>query len=87
MSVSDKTKELDYGFEYGNANACANNGQRGIQQAEKNDVLYIPAPFKAKRSHVTPPCKGRRLVLFLFLRVLSRDLLDHWCGIHPLSCE
>jgi len=47
MSVSDKSKELYYGFEYGNADACADNGQGSIQQAEKNDVLYIPDPFKA----------------------------------------
>ena len=30
MSVSDKSKELDYGLEYGNTDACANNGQSGI---------------------------------------------------------
>ena len=30
VPVSDKSKELDYGLEYGNADACANNGQRSI---------------------------------------------------------
>ena len=65
MSVSDKSKELDYGLEYGNTDAGANNGQRSIQQAEENDVLYIPDPFKAKGSHVTPPYIGRGSVLFL----------------------
>jgi hypothetical protein len=30
MSISDKSKELDYGLEYGYADACTNNGQRSI---------------------------------------------------------
>ncbi len=65
MPVSDKSKDLYYGFKYGYADTCRNNSYSGIQQAKKNDVLYVPDPFQVKGSHFTPPyiCQGS--VLFL----------------------